>query len=88
MSNAQSVNRLDLETMTAAEYRQAQHIDFCFAMDAYIAVAGNNNSTMAELIAADNARQVADIRWIDAQHTANQMAQAELDAITAKGCGY
>ena len=41
---------------------------------------------MDALIAADVAKTAADAQWIADQHTANTMAQAELDAATAKGC--
>jgi predicted Zn-dependent peptidase len=72
--------------MNSTQYRQARHTEFRIAMDAYYAVARNNDATTEELTAAANARTWADREWINAQHIANQMAQAELDAATAKGC--
>jgi len=72
--------------MNSTEYRKARHTEFRIAMDAYYAVARNNDATTEELTAAANARTWADREWINAQHIANQMAQAELDAATAKGC--
>ena len=74
------------DTMNSTEYRQARHTEFRIAMDAYYAVARNNDATTEELTAAANARTWADREWINAQHIANTMAQAELDAATAKGC--
>ena len=74
------------DTMNSTQYRQARHTEFRIAMDAYYAVARNNDATTEELTAAANARTWADREWINAQHIANQMAQAELDAATAKGC--
>ena len=72
--------------MNSTKYRQARHTEFRIAMDAYYTVARNNDATTEELTAAANARTWADREWINAQHIANQMAQAELDAATAKGC--
>ena len=74
------------DTMNSTESRQARHTEFRIAMDAYYAVARNNDATTEELTAAANARTWADREWINAQHIANTMAQAELDAATAKGC--
>ena len=74
------------DTMNSTQYRQARHTEFRIAMDAYYAVARNNDATTEELTAAANARTWADREWINAQHIANTMAQAELDAATAKGC--
>ena len=72
--------------MNSQEFRQAARTTFALAMDAYYAVSNNNDATMEELIAADVAKTAADAQWIADQHTANTMAQAELDAATAKGC--
>ena len=74
------------DTMNSTQYRQARHAEFRIAMDAYYAVSNNNDATTEELTAAANARTWADREWINAQHIANTMAQAELDAATAKGC--
>jgi hypothetical protein len=60
---------------------------YATAMDAYYAVVNNNDATMKELFAAGKACESAGQEWVNAQYTANQMAQAELDAMTAKGCG-
>jgi hypothetical protein len=72
--------------MNSQEFRTAARTTFALAMDAYYAVSNDNNATMDDLIAADVAKTAADAQWIADQHTANQMAQAELDAATAKGC--
>ena len=72
--------------MNSQEFRKAARTTFALAMDAYYAVSNNHNATMEELIAADVAKTAADAQWIADQHTANTMAQAELDAATAKGC--
>jgi len=72
--------------MNSQEFRQAARTTFALAMDAYYAVSNNNDATMEQLIAADVAKTAADAQWIADQHTANTMAQAELDAATAKGC--
>lgn len=74
------------DTMNSQEFRQAARTTFALAMDAYYAVSNNNDATMEQLIAADVAKTAADAQWIADQHTANTMAQAELDAATAKGC--
>ena len=81
-----AVTQKATDTMNSTQYRQARHTEFRIAMDAYYAVARNNDATTEELTAAANARTWADREWINAQHIANQMAQAELDAATAKGC--
>jgi hypothetical protein len=72
--------------MNSQEFRQAARTTFALAMDAYYAVSNDNDATMEQLIAADVAKTAADAQWIADQHTANTMAQAELDAATAKGC--
>jgi hypothetical protein len=72
--------------MNSQEFRTAARTTFALAMDAYYAVSNDNNATMDALIAADAAKTAADAQWIADQHTANTMAQAELDAATAKGC--
>ena len=72
--------------MNSQEFRQAARTAFALAMDAYYAVSNDNNATMEQFIAADAAKTAADAQWIADQHTANTMAQAELDAATAKGC--
>lgn len=72
--------------MNSQEFRTAARTTFALAMDAYYAVSNDNDATMEQLIAADVAKTAADARWIADQHTANTMAQAELDAATAKGC--
>lgn len=72
--------------MNSQEFRQAARTTFALAMDAYYAVSNDHNATMEQLIAADVAKTAADAQWIADQHTANTMAQAELDAATAKGC--
>jgi hypothetical protein len=72
--------------MNSQEFRTAARTTFALAMDAYYAVSNDNNATMEQLIAADVAKTAADAQWIADQHTANTMAQAELDAATAKGC--
>jgi len=72
--------------MNSQEFRQAARTTFALAMDAYYAVSNDNDATMEQFIAADVAKTAADAQWIADQHTANTMAQAELDAATAKGC--
>lgn len=72
--------------MNSQEFRTAARTTFALAMDAYYAVSNDNDATMDALIAADVAKTAADAQWITDQHTANTMAQAELDAATAKGC--
>jgi hypothetical protein len=72
--------------MNSTQYRQARHAEFRIAMDAYYAVSNNNDATTEELTVAANARTWANREWINAQRIANTMAQAELDAATAKGC--
>jgi hypothetical protein len=72
--------------MNSQDFRTAARTTFALAMDAYYAVSNDNDATMEQLIAADVAKTAADAQWIADQHTANQMAQAELDAVTAKGC--
>jgi hypothetical protein len=72
--------------MNSQEFRTAARTTFALAMDAYYAVSNDNNATMEQFIAADAAKTAADAQWIADQHTANTMAQAELDAATAKGC--
>jgi hypothetical protein len=72
--------------MNSQEFRQAARTAFALAMDAYYAVSNDDNATMDALVAADAAKTAADAQWIADQHTANTMAQAELDAATAKGC--
>ena len=72
--------------MNSQEVRTAARTTFALAMDAYYAVSNDNDATMDALIAADVAKTAADAQWIADQHTANTMAQAELDAATAKGC--
>ena len=72
--------------MNSQEFRTAARTTFALAMDAYYAVSNDNDATMEQLIAADAAKTAADAQWIADQHTANTMAQAELDAATAKGC--
>ena len=72
--------------MNSQEFRQAARTTFALAMDAYYAVSNDSNATMEQLIAANVAKTAADAQWIADQHTANTMAQAELDAATAKGC--
>ena len=72
--------------MNSQEFRNAARTTFALAMDAYYAVSNDNDATMDALIAADVAKTAADAQWIADQHTANTMAQAELDAATAKGC--
>lgn len=72
--------------MNSQEFRTAARTTFALAMDAYYAVSNDNDATMEQLIAADVAKTAADAQWIADQHTANTMAQAELDAATAKGC--
>mgnify|MGYP003657416248 CR=1 FL=1 len=72
--------------MNSQEFRTAARTTFALAMDAYYAVSNDNDATMDALIAADVAKTAADAQWIADQHTANTMAQAELDAATAKGC--
>ena len=74
------------DTMSSQEFRTAARTTFALAMDAYYAVSNDNDATMDALIAADVAKTAADAQWIADQHTANTMAQAELDAATAKGC--
>ena len=74
------------DTMNSQEFRTAARTTFALAMDAYYAVSNDNDATMDALIAADAAKTAADAQWIADQHTANTMAQAELDAATAKGC--
>ena len=74
------------DTMNSQEFRTAARTTFALAMDAYYAVSNDNDATMEQLIAADVAKTAADAQWIADQHTANTMAQAELDAATAKGC--
>ena len=73
-------------TMNSQDFRTAARTTFALAMDAYYAVSNDNDATMEQLIAADVAKTAADAQWIADQHTANTMAQAELDAATAKGC--
>ena len=72
--------------MNSQEFRTAARTTFALAMDAYYAVSNDNDATMEQLIAADVAKTAADAQWIADQHTANTMAQAELDAATDKGC--
>ena len=72
--------------MNSQDFRTAARTTFALAMDAYYAVSNDNDATMEQLIAADVAKTAADAQWIADQHTANTMAQAELDAATAKGC--
>lgn len=72
--------------MNSQEFRTAARTTFALAMDAYYAVSNDNDATMEDLIVADVAKTAADAQWIADQHTANTMAQAELDAATAKGC--
>ena len=72
--------------MNSQEFRTAARTTFALAMDAYYAVSNDNDATMEQFIAADVAKTAADAQWIADQHTANTMAQAELDAATAKGC--
>ena len=72
--------------MNSQEFRNAARTTFALAMDAYYAVSNDNDATMDALIAADVAKTAADAQWIADQHTANTMAQSELDAATAKGC--
>ena len=74
------------DTMNSQEFRTAARTTFALAMDAYYAVSNDNDATMDALNAADVAKTAADAQWIADQHTANTMAQAELDAATAKGC--
>ena len=74
------------DTMNSQEFRTAARTTFALAMDAYYAVSNDNDATMEQFIAADVAKTAADAQWIADQHTANTMAQAELDAATAKGC--
>ena len=81
-----AVTQKATDTMNSQEFRQAARTTFALAMDAYYAVSNNNDATMEQLIAADVAKTAADAQWIADQHTANTMAQAELDAATAKGC--
>ena len=74
------------DTMNSQAFRTAARTTFALAMDAYYAVSNDNDATMDALIAADVAKTAADAQWIADQHTANTMAQSELDAATAKGC--
>jgi hypothetical protein len=81
-----AVTQKATHTMNSQEFRQAARTTFALAMDAYYAVSNDDNATMDALVAADAAKTAADAQWIADQHTANTMAQAELDAATAKGC--
>ena len=81
-----AVTQKATDTMNSQELRTAARTTFALAMDAYYAVSNDNDATMEDLIAADVAKTAADAQWIADQHTANTMAQAELDAATAKGC--
>jgi hypothetical protein len=74
--------------MNSQEFRQAAHNAYAAALFARAKAFSNANSHQSYEFfkTATDAYNAASAQWIADQHTADTMAQAELDAATAKGC--
>ena len=76
------------DTMKSQEFRTAAKQTFALATEAHAIAFGAVNAHQSYVFfkKAQDAYDAASAQWIADQHTANTMAQAELDAATAKGC--
>ena len=73
--------------MSSQEFRQARHAEYRAVIDTCYPIAtGLTTATPEERKAAIHACNFASDKWVVDQKHANTMAQAELDAATAKGC--
>jgi hypothetical protein len=74
--------------MNSQEFRTAARNAYAAATEAFNAAfsAANAHQSYVFFKKAQDAYNAAGAQWIADQHTANTMAQAELDAATAKGC--
>jgi len=73
--------------MNSQEFRQARHAEYRAVIDTCYPIAtGLTTATTEERKAAIHACNFASDKWAVDQKHANTMAQAELDAATAKGC--
>lgn len=73
--------------MNSTEYRKARHTEYRAVIDTCYPIAtGLVTATTEERKAAIHACNFASDKWAVDQKHANTMAQAELDAATAKGC--
>jgi len=74
--------------MNSQEFRTAAHNAYAAATEAHAVAFGAANAHQSYVFfkKAQDAYDAASAQWIADQHTADTMAQAELDAMTAKGC--
>lgn len=74
--------------MNSQEFRNAARNAYAAALFARATAFSNANQHQSYVFFknAQDAFDAASAQWIADQHTANEMAQAELDAVTAKGC--
>jgi hypothetical protein len=74
--------------MNSQEFRTAARTTFTAATEAHAVAFGAANAHQSYVFfkKAQDAYDAASAQWIADQHTADTMAQAELDAMTAKGC--
>jgi hypothetical protein len=74
--------------MNSQEFRTAAKQAFALATQAHTIAFGAANAHQSYVFfkKAQDAYDAASAQWIADQHTADTMAQAELDATTAKGC--
>jgi len=74
--------------MNSTEYRNAARNAYAAATEAHAIAFGAANAHQSYVFfkKAQDAYDAAGAQWIADQHTADTMAQAELDAMTAKGC--
>jgi len=74
--------------MNSQEFRTAAHNAYAAALFARAKAFSNANSHQSYVFfkTAQDAYDAASAQWIADLHTADTMAQAELDAMTAKGC--
>jgi hypothetical protein len=74
--------------MNSQEFRTAARNAYAAATEAHAVAFGAANAHQSYVFfkKAQDAYDAAGAQWIADQHTADTMAQAELDAMTAKGC--
>ena len=83
-----AVTQKATDTMNSQEFRTAARNAFTAATEAHAIAFGVANAHQSYVFfkTAQDAYDAASAQWIADQHTADTMAQAELDAATAKGC--
>jgi hypothetical protein len=74
--------------MNSQEFRTAAHNAYAAALFARAKAFSNANAHQSYVFfkTAQDAYDAASAQWVADQHTADTMAQAEVDAATAKGC--